>query len=605
MNTVKKKVILLVDDNQSVLDAVQANLQSLYQEGTFITASSSKQALEIIKNNPIDLLITDIYMPEMNGFELIVSVRKIVPGIKIIVMTAHSSPDITREVNNMGSVGYIEKPFTAADLGLLVHATLAQPKSSFDGAIEGIQVADIIQINCISRLSNAVFIRNNDRDGAVYFENGEIVHAETGGIEGEEALRDILSWQSGSFSTTRSILCPKKSITKKWEQLLIESLVSIDESNRGDFILEQDILPEAVSPNDAAKNGGIRVLVVDDSKIISKGITDILSQDTQIEVIGEASNGRQAIEKVAQLKPDVVTMDVNMPEMDGLTALKHIMIMRPTPVVMLSAYTQEGAAATFDSLRFGAIDFIAKPSTRQDLSLDMQKKNIIETVKRAAKVRISSVQHIRLRQKGKDTRTEKRRPGADSVIAMGTALGGYSVLLRIIPRLPEDLAAAVLVVQYMPDEVIDTFCQYLSSYSSIPVKPAQDGEVMRNGVCYLCADSRYMTILRDGAASKIRLNTRPFDFEHRNSFNMLLLSLAETFGKKAIGVVLTGEGVDGLEGAQELKRMGGGIFAQEPDTCLSPEMAGQVIQKGLADKIVPDYLLAREIVQALNIKSYM
>jgi two-component system chemotaxis response regulator CheB len=112
-----------------------------------------------------------------------------------------------------------------------------------------------------------------------------------------------------------------------------------------------------------------------------------------------------------------------------------------------------------------------------------------------------------------------------------------------------------------------------------------------------------MTILREGAVGKIRLNARPFDFEHRNSFNMLLLSLAETFGKKAIGVVLTGEGTDGLEGAQELKRTGGSVFAQEPDTCLSPEMPGQIIGRGFADKIVPDYLLAREIIEALGVKS--
>jgi two-component system, chemotaxis family, protein-glutamate methylesterase/glutaminase len=503
----------------------------------------------------------------------------------------------------MGSIGYIEKPFVVRNLVSLIQNTFSQPKKSFDGAIEGIQVTDIIQINCISRLSSAVFINDSNREGAVFFENGEIVHAQTDTLVGEEALKDILSWQSGSFSTKRNVAPPKRSIVKKWEQLLIESLVSFDESHRGDFVLEQDILTDFEPAPEKTQSAAIRVLVVDDSAIITKGITDILSQDEQIQVVGQAKDGKEAVEKVAHLKPDVVTMDVNMPEMDGLTALKHIMIMQPTPVVMLSAYTQEGAAATFDSLRFGAIDFIAKPSTRQDLSLEVQKKNIVETVKRAAKVTISSVQHIRMRQKGKSTRTEGKRQNADSVIAMGTALGGYGVLLRILPRFPEDLKAAVLIVQYMPEEVIGTFCEYLNSYSPIPVKPARDGEIMNNGVCYLCADNRYMTVLRKGATSNIRLNDRPFDFEHRNSFNMLLISLAEAFGERAIGVVLTGEGVDGLEGAQELKRVGGTIIVQQTDTCLSSEMAGQVIQKGLADRIVPDYLLSQEIARALMVKS--
>ncbi len=599
----EKRTILLVDDDQPLLDVVKTNLKRTYQEASILTASSGAQALDIINNILIDLLITDIYMPEMNGFELIVSARQINPGIGVIVMTAHSSPDVTREVQGMGSIGYIEKPFVVRNLVSLIQNTFSLPKKSFDGAIEGIQVTDIIQINCISRLSSAVYINDSNREGAVFFENGEIVHAQTDTLEGEQALKDILSWQSGSFSTKRNTAAPKRSIVKKWEQLLIESLVSIDESHRGDFVLEQDILTDFEPAPDKTQSAAIRVLVVDDSAIITKGITDILSQDEQIQVVGQAKDGKEAVEKVAHLKPDVVTMDVNMPEMDGLTALKHIMIMQPTPVVMLSAYTQEGAAATFDSLRFGAIDFIAKPSTRQDLSLEVQKKNIVETVKRAANVTISSVQHIRLRQKGKNTRTEGKRLNADSVIAMGTALGGYSVLLRILPRFPEDLKAAVLIVQYMPEEVIGTFCEYLNSYSPIPVKPAQDGEIMNNGVCYLCSDSRYMTVLREGAASSIRLNDRPFDFEHRNSFNMLLMSLAEAFGERAIGVVLTGEGVDGLEGAQELKRVGGTIIVQQTDTCLSPEMAGQVIQKGLADRIVPDYLLAQEIARALMVKS--
>jgi two-component system, chemotaxis family, protein-glutamate methylesterase/glutaminase len=603
MSADERRKVLLVDDDLSLLDIVLVNLQRQYQQAAFLKASSAEQALDIMKSGPVDLLITDIYMPEMNGFELIVAARKINPDIRIIVMTAHSSPDVTKEVQDMGSVGYIEKPFVTRNLVILIQSTFAQPKKSFTGAIEGIQVTDIIQINCISRLSSAIFISNSNREGAVFFENGEIVHAQTDEIEGEQALKDILSWQSGSFSTKRNVAAPRKTITKKWEQLLIESLVSIDESNRGDFVLEQDVLTDIQPAEDKAQDTTIRVLVVDDSKIITKGITDILSQDEQIQVVGQAKDGKEAVEKVAQLKPDVVTMDVNMPEMDGLTALKHIMIMQPTPVVMLSAYTQEGAAATFDSLRFGAIDFITKPSSRQDLSLDVQKKNIIETVKRAAKVRISSVQHIRMRQKGKNTGAGDKKQNADSVIAMGTALGGYSVLLRTLPRFPEDLAAAVLIVQYMPEEVVDTFCEYLNSYSPICVKPARDGEIMNNGVCYLCTDSRYMTILREGAISKIRLNDRPFDFEHRNSFNMLLMSLAEAFGERAIGVVLTGEGVDGLEGAQELKRVGGTIIAQETDTCLSPEMAGQVIQKGLADRIVPDHLLAQEITRALMVKS--
>ena len=278
----EKRTILLVDDDQPLLDVVKTNLKRTYQEASILTASSGAQALDIIKNILIDLLITDIYMPEMNGFELIVSARQINPDISIIVMTAHSSPDVDREVQGMGSIGYIEKPFVVRNLVSLIQNTFSQPKKSFDGAIEGIQVTDIIQINCISRLSSAVYINDSNREGAVFFENGEIVHAQTDTLEGEQALKDILSWQSGSFSTKRNTAAPKRSIVKKWEQLLIESLVSIDESHRGDFVLEQDILTDFEPAPDKTQSAAIRVLVVDDSAIITKGITDILSQDEQI-----------------------------------------------------------------------------------------------------------------------------------------------------------------------------------------------------------------------------------------------------------------------------------------------------------------------------------
>jgi len=296
----------------------------------------------------------------------------------------------------------------------------------------------------------------------------------------------------------------------------------------------------------------------------------------------------------------VVTMDVNMPEMDGLTALKHIMIMQPTPVVMLSSYTVEGAKTTFDSFRFGAVDFIAKPNSRQDLSLEEQKKSIIEKIKRAAQVRISSIQHIRVTEnKGGDADISLYRH-ADNVVAVGAAMGGYGSMMKMITRFPKEVNAAVLAVQYMPNDIVESFAEYLNTFSQMIVKPAVDGEEIKERVCYITSDGNYMTVVDDGGIKKIRLHERPFDFEHKNSFNMLLLSLAETYGDRAIGVIMTGEHDDGIEGAREVKQMGGLIFAQEEKTCLYPQMPSAVIADGITDGVFSDVSIAFELGKALE-----
>ncbi len=596
-----EKLILVVDDDENLLGIITKYLKEMFTSGQIFSAITGEDAVENIKEHEIDLLITDIFMPGLSGFELLLEAKKRLPSIKVIMMTGYSTPELHEEAFKKGSVGYIEKPFENEDLLKFVNSALDQSGRGFTGDMEGLQIADIIQLNCIARLKNVVRINTGNDQGAIYFENGDVVHAETDRFEGEDALMAILNFPGGTFSTDKNVSAPKTSIHKKWESLLLETFIYIDEKKRGDFVLKEDT---PVDSEEAAKdkkgNGSIRVLVVDDSNIISKGISDILSKDSNIEVVDTAADGEEALAKVNELNPDVVTLDVNMPGMDGLTALKHIMIMKPTPVVMLSAYTQEGANTTFDSLRFGAIDFISKPSSRQDLNLDDQKKVMIEKVRRAAGVKTSTIQHIRVKEKKREETSVDSLENAKSIVAMGAALGGYGALLKILPEIPEDFFAAILVVLYMPKEVVEPFSKYLNQFSPIIVKPAEDGDLIKSGVCYISSDSDYITVEGGGDGASLKIHDRPFDFDHPNSFNMLLISLTESFGDKTLGVVLTGEGTDGLEGATEVKNVGGKIFAQTPETCLSPDMPRKVIDSGLADKVVSDVRLAHEIAVELK-----
>ncbi|MBN1572387.1 MAG: chemotaxis-specific protein-glutamate methyltransferase CheB [Deltaproteobacteria bacterium] len=596
-----KKLILVVDDDENLLLVITKYLKELLTEGKVLSAISGEDALEIIREHEIDLLITDIYMPGLSGFDLLIEAKRRLPSIKVIMMTGYSTPELHKEAFEKGSVGFIEKPFQNEELLRFVSSAFEHAGKGFAGAMDGIQIADIIQLNCIARLKNVVRINTGTDQGAIYFENGDVVHASTDRFEGEDALMAILNFPGGTFSTERNVSAPKTSIHKKWESLLLETFIYIDEKKRGDFVLKEEVSVDHQKDTEAKKdNGTIRVLVVDDSKIISKGISDILSKDLNIEVIDTAADGEEALLKVNEHNPDVITLDVNMPGMDGLTALKHIMIMKPTPVVMLSAYTQEGASTTFDSLRFGAIDFISKPSSRQDLNLDDQKKIMIEKVKRAAGVKTSSIQHIRLKQNKRQEASVDSLENTKYIVAMGAALGGYGALLKILPSIPDDFNAAIIVVQYMPKEVVEPFSKYLSQFSPIVVKSAEDGDIIKSGVCYISSDSDYITVEGGSEGARLKIHDRPFDFDHPNSFNMLLISLTESFGDKTLGVILTGEGTDGLEGAAEVKNVGGKVFAQMPETCLSPDMSKKVIDSGLADKVVSDVRLAHEIAAALK-----
>ena len=592
--------VLVVDDDRELLALIIKNLTGLSKKYEYIECVSGKNAIEMIRSRDIDMLVTDIYMPDVNGFDLLMEIKKHHPEVKVIMMTGYSTPELHTQAFQNGSVGYIEKPFEPKELFSLITSAFEKSVGSFQGEMEGIQIPDIIQLNCLARVTNVVSFRSQGREGTIFFENGEIVHAESNGTKGEVALKEILSWPGGQFSTQRNIAPITKSIHKKWEQLLMENIVSIDEMHRKDFVLDEEIIVDETDRPFTSSGGSVKVLVVDDSKIIAKGISDILSGDGDVDVVDIARDGKDALVKLAMHRPDVVTMDVNMPEMDGLTALKHIMIMQPTPVVMLSAYTVEGAKTTFDSFRFGAVDFIAKPNSRQDLSLDDQKRSIVEKIKRAAQVRISSIQHIRVTESNSIDADISSYSRADNVVAVGAAMGGYGSMMKLITRFPQDVNAAILAVQYMPNDIVGPFAEYLNTFSHMIVKPAVDGEEIKERVCYLTSDGNYMTVVDDGGAKKIRLHERPFDFEHKNSFNMLLLSLAETYGDRAIGVVMTGEHTDGIEGAREVKQMGGLIFAQEEKTCLYPQMPSAVIADGITDGVFPDVSIAFELTKVLK-----
>jgi two-component system chemotaxis response regulator CheB len=335
------------------------------------------------------------------------------------------------------------------------------------------------------------------------------------------------------------------------------------------------------------------VLVVDDSRIIRRIIREILGADPDLQIVGEAENGAEALELIPRLKPDVITLDINMPVMDGLTTLKHIMIKYPRPTLMFSTLTRDGANETFDALRYGAVDFLLKPSNTSVNEVEAQKKEIIEKIKMAADVAMESLRFVRRPMAVTEARTSPPSH-MQALIGIGAAEGGYAALLKLIPWLEANLPAAVISMLYAAPQRVDSFVSYLSRHSALAVKRAKTGEMIKSGVCYLASGDEYITFSTDTEGHRMEVHTAPFP-ERQGSINRLFFSIAEILQDRSAGVILTGRGQDGAEGLGEIKRAGGLSLVQDPQYSLWSEMPRAAIEKAPVDRIISNYGLVQEI----------
>ncbi len=318
----------------------------------------------------------------------------------------------------------------------------------------------------------------------------------------------------------------------------------------------------------------VKVLVADDSAFMRKLIQEILLGSNRIEIVGTARNGEDAVKKVLELKPNVVTMDVEMPILNGIDALKRIMTEMPVPVVMLSSTTKEGAENTFLAIQNGAVDFIAKPSGTISLDLKKISAEIIEKVISASKANLRGLSGIRNEKKvspssqGKCSKIELEptdlqqqtadawEPGLKKLVCIGTSTGGPRALQTVLSKLPEDIQAPILVVQHMPAGFTKSLADRLNSHSRITVKEAEDGEKLKNGIAYLAPGGYHLKVKRTGNSLVIELNQSELRSGHRPSVDLLFESAGMISDYAKIAVIMTGMGADGTEGLIHLHKMG-------------------------------------------------
>ncbi|MBI4846859.1 MAG: chemotaxis response regulator protein-glutamate methylesterase [Candidatus Omnitrophica bacterium] len=345
----------------------------------------------------------------------------------------------------------------------------------------------------------------------------------------------------------------------------------------------------------------IRVLVVDNSAFMRRRISDILNTDKEIEVIDYAKTGSEAIKKVVQLKPDVITLDIDMPDIDGLTALQYIMSEIPTPVIIISAYAAPGSTNALKAVELGAVDIVSKPEGEISYNIDVLEKDILNKVKRASKVNVKQAQDVMNRlMMRRPAESEKVAASLKHLVVIGASTGGPRAIKEVLPYFSADVSASFLLVQHMPPDFTKSMAERLNWSTKIEIKEAEHGDVIKPGCGYLAPGNYHMVVGRNKDEAIICLHQGPKVSCVRPSITVTMNSAVEFFGNRVIGVLLTGMGSDGAEGLKNIKKAGGVTLAEDESTCVVYGMPRAAIEANVVDKVVPLFHMGIEIMKYIR-----
>jgi two-component system, chemotaxis family, protein-glutamate methylesterase/glutaminase len=458
-------------------------------------------------------------------------------------------------------------------------STQKQDSSGFAGTLRNIQITDIIQMCCLAGASLSIHVTQDNNQGTIYIEDGEIVHAECGTLAGIKAFFTILGWPSGQFETRESPLTADPTIKEPCQFLLMEAARQADEralEEKTGESEEEDLVSLDEEP--------LRVLIVDDSPIMSKILTSMLTADPNIDVVGTAKNGEDALQKMKQLSPDLITMDVNMPVMDGSTALKHIMISSPCPVLIMSNLLPSSYDTLLSFLNLGAVDFMSKPVRSSNIVLQQQK--IVDRVHKAAKANMKQF-HLLRRPKLNPSEfipTERQAP-CENLLIVNSGAGGYLEMVNLVTALPDVSHTGAISLQSVPPPFAPTLSSFLNVRSRFDVRPLQDKIILKSGCC--CIGTSGESMWFDIEEGRLMLHSGKSDLEDpaQDRVDRILTNVAEIFQDRVVVMLLSGGSVGTMEGLRAVQATGGRIYAPEPDKCILPDSFIPAIDEGLITEI--------------------
>ena len=446
----------------------------------------------------------------------------------------------------------------------------------FAGTLSNIDLTDLIQLCCMSCSDMTIQVNNGAEHGIIYIRAGKIIHATYRKSAGEKAFYRILSWKSGSFEILVGQYVPETSIDQNYQFLLLEAARLADEDTEVNN--DAEMIP---------KDECLRVLIVDDSTMMRRILADLISSDKRISVVGTAENGEKALNKIKELKPDIITLDVNMPVMDGNTTLKHIMIQSPCPVVIVSSLGENSHTKILDFLRLGAVDFIKKPKKKEDMS--KHRTALVEKIFTAGMAEINNFKRVKppVIIKNKESPTIGRR--CESLVIIHSGMGGYAELIRLVPLLQAKDNRCFIIFQNMPFEFAEPMSNYLDQRSRFEILPLQNNSFIRGGICYISPDRYIVRYHNDNTSNRAGIgliNIEPqslFGEDRGSMFHLFLNSVAESFQGRVLVVLLSGADVGDPAGLRNVKKKTGKIVLQQLATCLLPHPLKMVQEEGLVD----------------------
>jgi two-component system chemotaxis response regulator CheB len=347
----------------------------------------------------------------------------------------------------------------------------------------------------------------------------------------------------------------------------------------------------------------VRVLVIDDSALMRKLISQMLAQDPSIEVVGTAMDGEFGLKKIEELHPHVVTLDLEMPRMDGMETLRQIMKRHRLPVIIVSSHSQEGASSTFKALALGAFDFVAKPRDGSSAHMVDIAAELIAKIKAAVKSQphINTAPTFSLPKLQKAAQPPSAPPSR--MVAIGISTGGPNALQDLLSKLPAEFPGTILVVQHMPEGFTEMFARRLNECCAIHVKEAQSGDILQAGRALICPGNKHMRVRRMPLGDVVLLSDEDRVNGHRPSVDILFHSVAQEFGPRAVGVLMTGMGEDGAEGLGAMRDHGAITIAQDEASCVVFGMPKAAIERGYAQRVVSLDMLPNAIMVQCNAKS--
>ncbi len=447
----------------------------------------------------------------------------------------------------------------------------------FAGTLRNIQLTDIIQMCCLAGASMMIRVSQGQQQGTIHIINGEVLHAECGSLVGEDAFFGILQWEAGSFETLDAEPIENPTIQKNCQFLLMEAARLIDEKQVGKS--EEGEAEEQIDEATEIRPERLRVMIVDDSAIMCKILSSMLRVDPNIEVVGTAKNGEQALEMLKTLSPDLITLDVNMPVMDGSTALKHIMIQSPCPVLIMSNLVQGAYSTILNFLNLGAVDFVSKPVNDKNIVLQQQK--IVQRVHMAATADVSRFRRFRPVKIPPDLKLQPTESDfARDLVIVLSGTGGYLEAVRLLTSLEDDLQAAVVATVSAPPLFVPTLVGFLDPRCRFQVSELGNPQTLVAHNCYLSPVGIALGMDRGSGQESV---LRKYDFPDEKGD--LLGSAAEIFGKRLSVVLLSGGDYDKADLSMVIEA-GGQVISPPPAECIISGPVEEVIAAGLVQKTV-------------------